>query len=134
MKLRERAYEQNIDGVAGQPVAGDGVAGYALALEDLEAHANGARQDDICRQPISDGRGEDPRQPVVGDFEHHEYDEPDAEDAQRQDEQALQEAFEQSQHPGTITPASMNAGQERGVGTGLLVLLSQKKVSGTGSP
>ena len=113
MQLAQRADEHEIDGIAGQPVAGDGVARHPLALEDLEAHANGARKDDVGRYCVGGSQREDPRQPVVGKLEDDEHNQPDAEDAQCQHEQALQEAFQRSQHPPAMVFSVMSAAGNR---------------------
>jgi ABC transporter substrate binding protein len=58
--------------------------------EDLEAYANGPREDDIRRHSIGEAQGQNPWQPAVRKFEDHKDDQPDADDAQPQDQQALQ--------------------------------------------
>ena len=102
-KLLERSNEPEIDWVTGQPVSRDGEARHQLALQHLKAHANGARQDDVGRDSIGGPESQNPRQPAVGNFENHKDDQPDTEDAQTQDQQALQEAFKISHDQATIS-------------------------------
>jgi hypothetical protein len=61
-----------------------------FALEDFKAHANGTREDDIRPDCVSEAQGQNPGQPAVGKFEDDKDDQPDAEDAQRENQQALQ--------------------------------------------
>jgi len=68
-------------GVAGQSVAGNREARHKLALEDLEAHANGTREDDIRPDRVSKAQSQHPGQPAVGKFEDHVDNQPNAEDA-----------------------------------------------------
>ena len=90
MKLLARAYEHEIDGVTGQSVAGDCVARHPFALKDFKAHAHDARKDNVCGGSISGGQSQKPWQPLVCKFEDHKDDQPDAEDAQSENDQALQ--------------------------------------------
>jgi hypothetical protein len=85
------------DRVIEQRLHGLGVLGGAfdhaermLALQDLEAHSNGTRQDHIGRETISDAQGKNPWQPVVRELENDKDDQPDREDSQSDDQQALQ--------------------------------------------
>jgi hypothetical protein len=67
-------------------------------MKNLEPHAHRVGQDDIGRNRIGDRHRDDPRQPAVGDLEHHEYGQPDADDSDCRDEQALQKPFHRSCH------------------------------------
>ena len=64
-------------------------AGHTFALQDFEAHANGARQNNIRGDAVGDPHRQNPRQPAVRGFEHHKDDQPDTGDAQPEDQQAL---------------------------------------------
>jgi hypothetical protein len=96
-----RSYQHEIDRIAGQAVAGNGEARHAFVLKNLEADANDARQDDIRGDSIGEGQGQNRRQPVVGQPEDIN-DQPDAQDAQPEDEHAAQQAFQQSHGPATL--------------------------------
>ena len=82
--------EHEIDGVTRQPVAGNREPRHTFALEDFEAHANGAREDNIRCNSISEAQCQNPGEPAVRKFEDHEYDQPNAEYAQPENQQALQ--------------------------------------------
>ena len=64
--------------------------GTDLRWRIFEAHANGPREDDIRRHSIGEAQSQNPWQPAVRKFEDHKDDQPDADDAQPQDQQALQ--------------------------------------------
>ena len=53
-QLLQRSYQHEIDGIAGQPVAGRGEARHPLALQRFEAHPNRAGQDDIGGNSIGE--------------------------------------------------------------------------------
>jgi hypothetical protein len=105
MKLLACAYKHDIDGVTGQSVAGNCEARHAFTLQDFKAHPNGTRQDDISRDSIGEGQGQHPRQPTVRNFEDKN-DQPDTKDAQSQDQQAAQYAFQQSHDLATMMALS----------------------------
>jgi hypothetical protein len=65
-------------------------ARYKFALKDLKAHSNCAWEDNVRCNSISEAHGQNPRQPAVRSFENYKYDQPDTEDAQSQDQQALE--------------------------------------------
>jgi hypothetical protein len=65
------------------------------ALEDLQAHADCARKDEIRRDRISDADSQDPVQLLV-DGPEDENDQPDTENAECQDQQAPQKPYQQS--------------------------------------
>ncbi len=69
MKLLERAYQHDIDGITGQSVAGNCKSRHMFALEDFKAHANGAREDDISGGSISEGDSQNRWQPAIGKSE-----------------------------------------------------------------
>ena len=104
LQLLHRSDQHDIDGVAWQPVAGDGEPRHALALEDLKAHPDRARQDEIRRNSISERQSQNCRQPAVGQSEDED-DQPYAKDAQRHDEQTPQQADQHSHDRVTIRPA-----------------------------
>jgi hypothetical protein len=89
----EGAYEREIDGITRQSVAGNCEPRYKFALEYLQAHANGTREDNIRRNAISEAQSQSHWQPLVRKIEDHKSDQPDTDDAQSQDQQALQEAY-----------------------------------------
>ena len=63
---------------------------HKFALKDFETDANGTRKDNIRCDSISEAQGQKPRQPAVRSFKDHKDDQPDTEDAQPQDQQALE--------------------------------------------
>ena len=97
-KLGERPGERHVHRIAGQPVARDRVAGHALAFRDLEAHADDPREDHVGADAIGRAQGKNRGQPVVRDPEDHEDDQPDAQRAQPENCQAL----EQTDHGRTL--------------------------------
>ena len=99
----KRTYEHEIDGITGQPVAGNCVARHPFALKDFKTHANDTRKDNVGRHSISGGQSQNPWQPLVCKFEDHKDDQPDAKDTQAEDEQALQKTFQQSHDLAIIT-------------------------------
>jgi hypothetical protein len=94
-QVLQRSDQHEVDGIAGQTVAGNREAGHAFALEDLQAHADCARKDEIRRDRISDAQSQDPVQLLV-DGPEDENDKPDTENAERQDQQAPQKPYQQS--------------------------------------
>src|SRR5262245_17200301 len=102
VKLLKRADEYEIDGVTGQPVAGDRIARDTFVLEDFKAHPNNAWKDNVCRNSISGGQSQKPRQPAISKFKDHKNNKPDAENAQPKDEYALQKALQQSHDPAIV--------------------------------
>ena len=89
MKLLERSYKYEIDGITGQSVAGSCKAWHPFALEDFKAHPNNAREDNIRRDSISEGQSQNGWQPAVRKSEDKN-DQPDTKDAQPEDEQTVQ--------------------------------------------
>jgi hypothetical protein len=77
----ERAYERNVDGVTGQSIARNRETRHKFGLKNLKADSNGAWEDNVRCNSISEAQGQNPRQPVVRSFENYKYDQPDAEDA-----------------------------------------------------
>jgi hypothetical protein len=59
------ADQHEVDGVTRHAVAGEREAENAPALQDRQAHADDARQNDIGRKRVSDCERHDPRQAVV---------------------------------------------------------------------
>jgi len=60
-----------------------------IALQDFEAHPNGAREDNVRSGSISYPESQNPWQPAVHKLKD-ENDQPDAKEPQSQDQQALQ--------------------------------------------
>ncbi len=89
MKLLERSYKNEIDGITGQSVAGNCKAWHAFALEDSKADPNRARENDIRRDSISERQSQNGWQSAVRKSEDKN-DQPDTKDAQPEDEQAVQ--------------------------------------------
>ena len=58
-------------------------------LKNFEAQPDHARKYNIGSQSIGDANSEDPGQPAVRRLKHHEDDQPDREDPQPGDRQAL---------------------------------------------
>ena len=56
MKLLERTYEDEIDRVTGQSVAGNCETRHTFALDDFKPHPYGARKNNICCDTISDAK------------------------------------------------------------------------------
>src|SRR5690349_501866 len=67
-------------------------------LKNLQAHPNSAGQDDIRRDAIGCSNGQDPGQPAVRGFKYDKDNQPDAENSQPEDQQALHETFEKSHY------------------------------------
>ena len=88
-KLLKSAGDDEIHRVAGKTVASDSEAGHVLALQYLEAHAHGIRQNQISGEPVSDAHGQNPWQSAVREFKDHEDNEPNREDPQANDQQTL---------------------------------------------
>jgi hypothetical protein len=65
-------------------------------LENSEAQAKRAGENDIGAGCIGNAHGHYPRQPAVRRLEHHEDDQPNTESAKSGDQQTLQQAYEQS--------------------------------------
>jgi len=89
VKLLERAYKHEIDGVTGQSVASNCEARHPFALGDFKAHPNGARENNIRCDPISEDQSQNRWQPAVRKSEDKN-DQPDTKDAHSEDEQASQ--------------------------------------------
>src|SRR3954470_7457435 len=62
--------------------------------EQLEAHANDSRENDIGGDCVSDAHGQNPWQPSVRRVKDYEDDQPDREGAQLKNDEALQEAVQ----------------------------------------
>src|SRR5260370_38452361 len=76
-ELRVCANERDVDGVTRQSIACNCEARHKFALEDFETDANGARQDNIRCDSISQAQAQKPRQPGVSSFKDHRDDQPD---------------------------------------------------------
>ena len=98
VQLRDGADQHQIDRIARKSVAGRRIARHPLALQNLQAHANGPWQDQIGGYAVGHRHRHDPGQSVVGGVEDDEDDQPDAEDAQRRDNRPLNHAFEPTDH------------------------------------
>src|SRR6202035_668853 len=100
--------EDEVDRVARKSVASDGEARHALALQDLETHADDARQEHIGRERIDETQRQNCRQPAVGEAENED-DQPDAEGAQREDGQAPTDEREKPHRPNPNPKATISA-------------------------
>jgi hypothetical protein len=67
-----------------------------FALQDFEAHPNNARKNDIRGNSIGNGQGQNPGQSLVCKIKDNKDNQPNAHNAQRYDEQAAEEAYQQS--------------------------------------
>src|SRR5262245_36690404 len=85
-----------IDRVTGQSITCRRETGYTLALKDLKTHANDPWKNNVRANSVGGAQGQNPRQSLIRKFENDKHDQPDAEDAQSQDQQAPQQACQQS--------------------------------------
>ena len=69
MKLLERSYKHEIDGITGQFIGSNGKAWHPFALEGFKAHPNSVREDNIRCDSVSEGHSQNGWQPAVGKSE-----------------------------------------------------------------
>ena len=90
-QLFARSNEDQVHGISGKAIAGDGITGHMLALEELVAETHNPGKDDVRRDAVGRRHGEHEGHALIDFLEHHEDHEPDREGAEAEDDQALQE-------------------------------------------
>jgi len=81
-ELLKRANEDEIYRVAGQTIAGDGVAGYKSTMKNLYAHSDHVWQNNIGGKAVCKTHREDPWKPMIRSVENDEDYQPHAEYAE----------------------------------------------------
>ena len=92
-----RADQDEIYRIAWQAISGDRVSRDEFAVQNLQAHSDHVRENDIGSQPVCKAHRQDPWKSVVGSIEDDEDYQPNANYTETENNKPLEKARKQSQ-------------------------------------